>query len=301
MPDVSVLIEGGKATASAPLGPALGPLGVNIGEIVNQINEKTKSFAGTKVPVKIVVNSDKSFEIKVGSPPMSAIIKKELNIKSGAANPKEDIAGNLSIEQVKNLAEMKMENLVSYKLKSAAKEVIGTCQSMGITIDGKKAFDVQKEFKEGKYDSFFGDDSISAPKQEKKEAPAEEKTDSPAGENQEEKAEEKNSAPAEEPVKQVDEVEEMKEQVADSELKKKDEEKKEQVADSEVKKKDEEMKEKAQEPEQEEGKESYSQHMKKVEKEIGAEKQPVPEKNVETVTEKDANTEITKPKEEKQE
>ncbi len=153
MPEVSVLVEGGKATAAAPLGPALGPLGVNIGEIVAQINEKTKEYAGTKVPVKVTVNSDKSFEIKVGSPPMSALIKKELNLKKGAANPKTEKVANLSIQQLKKLAKMKMENLTSSELKSAAKEVAGTCNSMGVTIEGKKAQEFIKELGKGKFDS----------------------------------------------------------------------------------------------------------------------------------------------------
>ncbi|MCR4369244.1 MAG: 50S ribosomal protein L11, partial [archaeon] len=77
MAEISALIEGGKATAGAPLGPALGPLGVNIGEIVAKINEKTKSYAGMKVPVTIEVDSKKHYEITVGSPPTSALITKE--------------------------------------------------------------------------------------------------------------------------------------------------------------------------------------------------------------------------------
>ena len=80
MGEISVLVDAGKATAAAPLGPALGPLGVNIGAIVSEINEKTMAFQGIKVPVKINVNPDKSFEIKVGMPATSALIKKELKL-----------------------------------------------------------------------------------------------------------------------------------------------------------------------------------------------------------------------------
>jgi len=156
MPEISVLIEGGKATAAAPLGPALGPMGINIGEVVNQINEKTKGFAGMKVPVKVIIDSGtKEFEIEVGSPPTSALVKKEAGIDKAAGNPKTDVAGNLSIDQVKKIAEMKLDNLTSQDLKAAVKEVVGACDSMGITIDGKKARQVQKEIKEGKYDSAF--------------------------------------------------------------------------------------------------------------------------------------------------
>jgi large subunit ribosomal protein L11 len=157
MPDISVLIDAGKATAAAPLGPALGPLGVNIGLIVAQINDKTKSFAGMKVPVKISIDSKKNFEIFVGSPPTSALIKKEAGLETGAANPKQPV-GNISMEQVVKVAKMKIDVSGSSKLKSVAREVIGVCDSMGITVEGKKAREIQQEIKEGKFDSVFASD-----------------------------------------------------------------------------------------------------------------------------------------------
>lgn len=154
MPDIKVLVEGGKASAGAPLGPALGPLGVNIGEVVNQINEKTKSYAGMKVPVTVSVDAaTKGFEVSVGSPPTSALIKKELALDKGSSNPKAEFKGSLSMQQVKKIAEMKLENLASYKLKSAAKEVIGTCNAMGVKVEGKLAKEVLKGIDEGKFDS----------------------------------------------------------------------------------------------------------------------------------------------------
>jgi len=153
LPDINVLVEGGKASAGAPLGPALGPLGVNIGDVVNKINEKTKSYGGMKVPVTVSVDAGtKEFEIKVGSPPTSALIKKELGLEKGSSNPKAEMNGNMSMEQVKKVAEMKIENLASYKLKSAAKEVIGTCDSMGIKVEGKRARETLKDVDEGKFD-----------------------------------------------------------------------------------------------------------------------------------------------------
>ncbi len=154
MPDIKVLVEGGKASAGAPLGPALGPLGVNISEVVNQINEKTKSYAGMKVPVTVSVDpSSKTFEIAVGSPPTSALIKKELSLEKGSSNPKAEFNGNLSMEQVKKIAEMKLENLASHSIKSAAKEVIGTCNAMGVKVEGKKAKEIQEEIGQGRFDS----------------------------------------------------------------------------------------------------------------------------------------------------
>ena len=160
MPEISVLVEGGKASAGAPLGPALGPLGVNISQVVSTINDKTKGFSGMKVPVKVKVDaSSKSFEVEVGSPPVSALIKKEINLQKGAANPKEQNVGNISMSQVKGLAEMKLDNLSSYKIKSAVREIIGTCNSMGVTVEGKKAKEIQREFDEGKWDSVFPEEA----------------------------------------------------------------------------------------------------------------------------------------------
>jgi len=152
MAEVSVLVDAGRATAAAPLGPALGPLGVNIGEIVRTINDKTKEFAGMKVPVKITVHSDKRFEVSVGLPPTSALIKKEIGIEKGAKNPKLEKAGDLSFEQAKKIAGMKIEKLNSHSLKSAVREIIGSCDSMGVTIGGKKARVVQKELEKGLHD-----------------------------------------------------------------------------------------------------------------------------------------------------
>ena len=155
MPDVSVIVDAGKATAAAPLGPALGPLGVNIGEVVKQINDKTKSFEGVKIPVKISVDpKTKDFEVSVGRPPMSALIKKELKIEAGAKNPKTETVGNLTIAQVKKIAEMKIDSLASYKIKKAMSEVIGTCNSMGVFVEGLKAVDAQRKLESGEFGDF---------------------------------------------------------------------------------------------------------------------------------------------------
>ena len=157
MADINVLVEGGKASAGAPLGPALGPMGVNIGNVVSQINEKTKAYAGMKVPVTISVDvKTKAFEIRVGSPPTSALIRKEIGLDKGSPNPRSEIKGNISIEQLKRVAEMKLDNLAAYKIKSAVKEVMGVCNSMGVTVEGKPAREAIKDVAEGKYDDLLG-------------------------------------------------------------------------------------------------------------------------------------------------
>ncbi len=145
MAEIKVMVEGGKASAGAPLGPQLGPLGVDIGKVVNAINEKTKSFAGMKVPVVVIVNNDKSFEIEVGSPPTSALILKEAGVQKGTGNPKTDFVGNLTKEQLEKIAKMKLDNLNTGDLKKAMKIVAGTADSMGITIEGKRAKEYIRE------------------------------------------------------------------------------------------------------------------------------------------------------------
>jgi len=152
---VEVLVPGGRATPGPPLGPALGPLGVNVKAVVDKINEKTAEFEGMQVPVKVIVQPDGSFEIEVGVPPTTALIKKELKIEKGSGETPRNVVGNLSFEQVIKIAEVKMEKMLANSLKNACKEVVGTCQSMGVTIDGKMPKEVMKEIEEGKYDHFF--------------------------------------------------------------------------------------------------------------------------------------------------
>jgi large subunit ribosomal protein L11 len=150
---VEILIEGGKATPGPPLGPAIGPLGINMMQVVEQINSKTSDFAGIKVPVKVIVDiGTKEFEVEVGTPPTTALILDELNIEKGSQDPGLDKVADLSIEQALKIARMKFDSLLSNDYKMAAKEVIGTCVSMGLTVDGKDPKIVQKEISEGLYD-----------------------------------------------------------------------------------------------------------------------------------------------------
>lgn len=149
---VNTMVEGGKATSGPPIGPALGPLGLNLGQIIKEINEKTKAFGGMQVPVTVTVtNPDtKEYEIKVGIPPTSALLKKEVGIEKGAGARKEAVAGNATIEQIKKVAEAKMESMMAYDLKGAVLEVIGTCVSLGLTVEGKDPVEIQTLIKEGK-------------------------------------------------------------------------------------------------------------------------------------------------------
>jgi large subunit ribosomal protein L11 len=153
---VEALLNGGEANAGPPLGPALGPLGVNVLQIVNRINELTKAYAGMKVPVRVVVDTEtKEFEVEIGTPTTSALLVKELGIQKGSGNPKAEKVGNLTIDQVVKIANMKMPSSYAKSPKTAAKEVMGTCVSLGITIEGKDPREAQKELDEGKWDEAF--------------------------------------------------------------------------------------------------------------------------------------------------
>ncbi|MEM3525952.1 MAG: 50S ribosomal protein L11 [Candidatus Jordarchaeaceae archaeon] len=153
---VELLVSGGQATAGPPLGPALGPLGVNVLAIVNKINELTKDYAGMKVPVKVAVDPEtKEFEISIGTPTTSALIVSELKIEKGSGVPSTQKVGNLSIEQLIRITRLKRQELLSKTLKAAAKEILGTCVSMGVTVEGKDPREVQREIDEGKYDEIF--------------------------------------------------------------------------------------------------------------------------------------------------
>ncbi len=128
---VQVMIEGGKATAAPPLGPALGPLGVPIKKIIDEINAKTKDLAGMQVPVTVIVDTaTKSFEIKVGMPPISALIKKELGLERGSSEAGNARAGDLTEEQVIKIASAKFGSTDPRYVS----QVKGSARSMGVTI-----------------------------------------------------------------------------------------------------------------------------------------------------------------------
>jgi large subunit ribosomal protein L11 len=153
---VEALVSGGKATAGPPLGPALGPLGVNVLAIVNKINEITKNYSGMKVPVKISVDTEnKEFEVTVGTPTTSALLVSELGVTKGSSVPNTEKIGNVSLEQIVRIAQVKINDVLARDLKAAVKEVLGTSVSMGVTVEGKDPREVQKDVDQGKYDELL--------------------------------------------------------------------------------------------------------------------------------------------------
>lgn len=156
---IDALVKGGEATPAPPLGPALAPLKVNVAEIVSAINEKTKMFKGMDVPVKVIVDTDtKKFEISVGTPPVASLLKKELGVQKLATVGEDNVrklAGNLTFDKIVAIARGKEDAIIGKTFKQKVKQVVGTCASTGVTIDGKNPKDVLKEIDVGKYDSYL--------------------------------------------------------------------------------------------------------------------------------------------------
>jgi len=153
---ISSLVTGGQASAGPPLGPSLGPMGVNIMEVINAINEKTKDFEGMKVPVTVSVDPDtKKWEVEVGIPSAAALLLKEAGVQKGSGTSGTDWVGDIGIDSVVKVAKTKLDNSYSTSLKSVAKSIVGTCVPLGIKIEGKTPKEITAEINQGKWDGKF--------------------------------------------------------------------------------------------------------------------------------------------------
>jgi len=153
---ISSLVTGGEASAGPPLGPALGPMGVNILQIISAINEQTKEFKGMKIPVSVLVDADtKKWEIEVGIPSASALLLKEAGIQKGSGTSGTEWVGEVSADMIAKIAKVKLETSYASSLKSVAKQIVGTCVSLGIKVEGKTPKEFTAEINEGKWDSKF--------------------------------------------------------------------------------------------------------------------------------------------------
>jgi len=151
---ISSLVTGGEASAGPPLGPALGPMGVNILQIISAINEQTKEFKGMKIPVSVLVDADtKKWEIEVGIPSASALLLKEAGIQKGSGTSGTEWVGEVSVDMIAKIAKVKLETSYASSLKSVAKQIVGTCVSLGIKVEGKTPKEFTAEIDEGKWDS----------------------------------------------------------------------------------------------------------------------------------------------------
>jgi large subunit ribosomal protein L11 len=131
---VKLQLPGGQATPAPPVGPALGQHGVNIGEFVSKFNERTRDYQGTIVPVELTVYVDRSFEFILKSPPASVLIRKAVGLAKGAATPSRETVGQITREQLEQIAKTKMKDLNANSLETAVKQIEGTCRSMGVKV-----------------------------------------------------------------------------------------------------------------------------------------------------------------------
>jgi len=153
---LSFIVDGGQATGGPPIGPALGPLGLNVMQVVKRINELTADFRGMKVPVKVHVDQEtKEFEVEVGVPTTAALLIKEAGVEKGSSQPGKEFVGNVTMEQVVKIAKLKMPEMNSADLRSAVKEVIGACVSLGLKVEGRPPKEAMRELESGAWDSLL--------------------------------------------------------------------------------------------------------------------------------------------------
>ena len=158
---IEVLVPGGQANPGPPLGPELGPTPVDVQAVVNEINDQTAAFDGTEVPVTVSYEDDGTFEIDVGVPPTAALVKDEAGFETGSGRPQDDFVADLSVEQVRKIAKQKLPDLLSYGIRDAAKEVAGTCVSLGVTIEGEDARTFKERVEAGDYDDILSEDETA--------------------------------------------------------------------------------------------------------------------------------------------
>ena len=153
---ISSLVTGGEASAGPPLGPALGPLGVNIMEIIAAINQKTEDFKGMKVPVTVSVDPEtKKWDIDIGVPSVSALLLKEANIQKGSGTSGTEWVADIGMDSIVKIAKTKLEISYATSVKSVAKSIIGTCVSLGIKIESKTPKEITAEIADSKWDEKF--------------------------------------------------------------------------------------------------------------------------------------------------
>ena len=150
---IKLLVEAGNMKPSPAISQKLGPLGINIGKVIAEVNKATSQYAGLKVPVELDINTaTKDFKVKVLVPPVAELLKKELGITKASVMPKSIYVGNLAIEQVINIAKKKNP---AESLRSSLKTVLGTCVSCGILVESKNAKEVIKDVDAGIYDDLI--------------------------------------------------------------------------------------------------------------------------------------------------
>ena len=166
---LKLIVDGGAMQPGPAIAQQIGPLGINMGKIISEVNTATLGFKGMKVPVEIDVNTkDKTFLINVSSPPVSELIKKELGLEKGSGLALKEKVGNIAFERVVSIAKTKLPNLLAKDLKAAVKLIVGSCVSLGVIIDNKEAKDIEKDIDSGVYDKEIKNEITSVSEDKKK-------------------------------------------------------------------------------------------------------------------------------------
>jgi large subunit ribosomal protein L11 len=166
---VKLLVEGGNMTPGPAIAQKLGPMGINMGKVISDVNEKTQSFKGTKVPVELDIDaSTKEYTIKVSSPPVPELIKKELGLDKGSGDHKKTKVGNIAIEQIISIAKTKLPEMLENDLKAAVKTIVGSCVSLGILVENKLAAEIEEDLVEGIYDKEINEEKTEVDSEKRK-------------------------------------------------------------------------------------------------------------------------------------
>jgi len=167
---IKLLIDGGNMTPGPAVAQQLGPMGINMGKVISDVNEATKEFKGMKVPVELDIDEKtKEFTVSTSSPPTSELLKKELKLEKGTPDHKNQKMGNASIEDVIKVTKVKYPDMLEKEFKSAVKSVLGTCASIGVFVESKEANELISEVKAGKFDKEINDQSIETSPEKRQE------------------------------------------------------------------------------------------------------------------------------------
>ncbi len=167
---VKLLVEGGDMQPGPALSQKLGPLGLNVGQVIQKVNDATKNFKGMKVPVELEIDTGtKEIDVRVFSPPVSELLKKELGIEKGSGVQEKIKVANASIEQIISVAKTKLPNLLSKDLKAAVKTVLGSCASLGILVENQPAAHLGHQIEGGKFHKEIQEEKTETPSEKKAE------------------------------------------------------------------------------------------------------------------------------------
>ncbi|MBI2109765.1 50S ribosomal protein L11 [Candidatus Woesearchaeota archaeon] len=158
---IDMITEGGKAAPTPAIAQKLGPLKINIGQVMSKVNDKTKAFSGMKVPVKLLIDVDtKEVNVEVGTPSTSELLKKELKLEKGSPARNKEKVTNAPIESIIKVARMKYDSMLVNDLKGAVNQVIGSCNSLGILVESLEPKDAVAEVNKGNYDKEIKEEKI---------------------------------------------------------------------------------------------------------------------------------------------